>query len=424
MLRILKFLISLVLILNFTSRLAAAEARLTWEDCVKEAAKQNLDLISSREALYQTIADKYIVKSDLLPQLTTEASGIRSQTDPDKKPGNKYTYGVSGQQLLFDGSKIESDVASASQEVKAAQYDYDVTSSDVRLDLSIAFTELLRANALLEVTKNIAQRRRQNLELVELLYNAGREHKGSLAITKADLSQAELDIVEARRSIELSQRRLLTELGRSTFSPINVTGSLEAKFEDREKPNFELLAETTPFLNELIANKEAARFGVKSAKANYYFPKVYANAGIGKDDDKILPHKTQWSAGLKISYALYEGGKRLAQIKKSRSKLGQTVVDERSGRDGVIYTLQDTWTDWQNAIDEVRVMRELLEASRLRAQITQAEYANGLVLFDNWTIIEDELSKSKKAYLNSLADTLVAEAYWIQAKGGTLEDAE
>ena len=235
-------------ILNCTSYMAVGEVTLTWEDCVREAAEHHPDLISSREKLNQTRAEKSIVESDLLPQVTTEASGIRSKTNPGRA-GNKYTYGLGGEQLLFDGFKIASDVASASREVKAAQYDYDVTSSNVRLSLRVAFVELLRANALLEVTKNIAERRRQNLELVELLYNAGREHKGSLAITRADLAQAELDIIEAGRNIELSQRRLLKELGRSTFSPINVKGSLEAKLEDREKPDFEFLAETTPFLN-------------------------------------------------------------------------------------------------------------------------------------------------------------------------------
>jgi len=403
--------------------MATGEVTLTWEYCVKEAAERNPGLISSREKLNQARSEKSIVESGLLPQIVTEASGKRSETDP-ARPGNKYTYGVGGEQLVFDGFKIASDVSAASREIKAAQYNYYVASSNVRLNLRVAFVELLRANALLQVTKNIAERRRQNLELVELLYNAGREHKGSLAITRADLSQAELDIIMAVRNIELSRRRLLKELGRSTFSPVNIKGSLEEKPDDHEKPEFEILAETTPFLNELIEKKEAARFEAKAAKANYFFPTVYATAAVGKNENKLLPSENEWSLGMKISYPLYEGGKRIAQIKKSEYKFGQTKADEKSGRDGVIYTLQDTWTEWQNALDEIGVIREFFEASKLRAEITQAEYANGLALFDNWTIIEDELSRSKKAYLNSLADALIAEAYWIQARGGTLENEE
>ena len=385
--------------------------------------RDNPQLARAREILNQSRASKLIVESGLLPQITTQASGKRSDTGSGK-PGNSYTYGLSGEQLVFDGFKIASDVSAAIREINAAQYNYDVISSNVRLNLKIAFVELLRARALLMVTENISQRRRQNLELVTLLYNAGREHKGSFAIAKADLAQAELEITEARRNIELSQRRLLKELGLPVFIPIEIQGTLEEKSENREKPEFELLAETTPFLNELVFKKEAARFEVKSAKANYIFPKVYADASIGKTDDRILPAENEWSFGLRFSYPLYEGGSRTAEIKKSKARLGETEADERGGRDEVVYTLQETWTGWQNAIDNVGVRREFLGASELRAEITRAEYSNGLALFDNWAIIEDELSRNKKAYLNSLADTLIEKAYWIQAKGGTLENAE
>ena len=41
--------------------------------------------------------------------------------------------------------------------------------------------------------------------------------------------------------------------------------------------------------------------------------------------------------------------------------------------------------------------------------------------FDNWTIIQDNLVKAKKAFLDAQANGLFAEAGWIQAKGETLE---
>jgi len=400
-----------------------AQDYLTWNGCVEQALSNNPELVSARERLNQTRQDKAIVESGLFPQLTTAASVGRSQ-GPSQKAANKYTYGLRGEQLIFDGFKTASDVAASSREITAAQYDYYVISSNVRLDLRIAFVELLRAYALLEVTENIAKRRWQNSDLVDLLYQAGREHKGSLYKAKADLEQAKFEIVEANRNIALSQRRLLKAMGYAHFISVRVDGRLEEQRDDRREPDFELLSETTPFLNELIAKKETARFELKSAKADYFFPKVYADASLGKNDDKILSNENDWAFGLKFSYPLYEGGKRIANIKKMSASLGESEAIERSGRDGVIYTLQETWTRWQNAVDRIGVRFAYLEASKLRAKITQAEYANGLALFDNWDIIEDELSNDKKSYLNSLAEALIAKSYWIQAKGGILEDAE
>ncbi len=83
-------------------------------------------------------------------------------------------------------------------------------------------------------------------------------------------------------------------------------------------------------------------------------------------------------------------------------------------------TLQDTWTKFQDAVDTVEVEKNFLNATQERAKITRALYSNGLVPFDNWTIIEDDLVRSKKSLLVAQANALIAEANWILAQGRTL----
>jgi len=86
----------------------------------------------------------------------------------------------------------------------------------------------------------------------------------------------------------------------------------------------------------------------------------------------------------------------------------------------VILTLGETWKNLQDAIDNVSVEKMFLGAAQERAKIAQAQYSNGIINFDDWIIIEDNLVSAKKAYLNVQANLLITEANWVQAKGGTL----
>ncbi len=66
---------------------AVAEDTLTWEDCIKEALKNHPDLISGKEKVKQTEADRDITSSARVPQVTSEMNGRRSkaatQTETD-----------------------------------------------------------------------------------------------------------------------------------------------------------------------------------------------------------------------------------------------------------------------------------------------------------------------------------------------------
>ena len=61
--------------------------------------------------------------------------------------------------------------------------------------------------------------------------------------------------------------------------------------------------------------------------------------------------------------------------------------------------------------------KRFLAASEERAKIAQAQYSVGLITFDNWTIIEDDLVSARKTFLDVEIAALLAQANWIQSKG-------
>ena len=396
-----------------------AEETLTWEDCVREALKNHPDLVSGKEKVKQAEADKDITSSAMLPQVTSEVSGNRSKTEGESEI-DTYSYRVRGNQLLFDGFKTSSDKKAATETVTAQRYNYDVISSNIRLNLRKAFTSLLRAQELISLTEEIAKRRRQNVELVQLRYEAGREHRGALLTAEADLAEAAFEVAQAKRNLSVAHRELSKELGRKELLPVTVEGAFDITEVNRERPDFDFIADSTPFLKELISQKEATRLGLKSAKADF-FPQVYLNASFGETDSDWPPRDNEWSAGLTLSFPIFEGGSRIARVAKAKSQLRQLQAEERSGRDVVILTLEETWKTLQDAIDNVSVRRKFLEANQERAKIASAQYSTGLITFDDWIIIENNLVNAKKAHLNAQANLLVAEANWFQAQGGTLE---
>ena len=397
-----------------------ADQVFNWDDCLKEAKSNHPDLLSARDKVDQARAGKAAARSNLLPQLSTSVSAKTSESSGSDQ-SETYAYSVSGEQLLFDGFKTRHKVNKADQTLKASEFDYQVTSSNIRLRLRRAFVLLLRAQELVGLTESIALRRRQNVELIQLRYKAGREHRGSLLTEEANLAQADFEAVQAKRNLDLAQHRLNKELGRPQIIPLKVAGALEVVNLDRGKKDFEVLAKSTPFLQELTAKKEAARLGLETAKADF-FPRIYAATSIGRSDS-VWPAETEtWSAKVSVSFPIFEGAGRLAEVSRSRAALSQAKAVQNSGRDTVMFTLAETWVDFEDAVDKILVQNKFLEAAGERARITQAQYSTGLISFDDWIIIENDLVKTKKSFLDTQANALLAEADWFQAKGGTLDD--
>jgi outer membrane protein TolC len=416
-----KEFIHIGIILFFAIAVYAEEEQVfSWQDCVRAAVSNNPMLVSANEEVRQTEADKKIVQSTGMPRIIADLAGSKSERAGSETQTESYSLGISGRQLLYDGSKTSKAVKEAEENINASVYSYTVVSSDVRLALRTAFVELMHTQELILLTENIALRRRQNLKLVNLRYEAGREHKGSLLTSEADLARAEFEVAQAKRAIPVKQWQLYKELGVDKIRPLRVKKEFSIQGDYSARPDIEYIADTTPFLNELMARKEAARYNLQSAKADFY-PKVYLNGSIGTASSDFPPDQGEWSAGLSLSLPIFEGGSRIAEVSGAESRLQKAEADERSGKYSVLVSLENAWKDLRDSITNVSVQKKFQDAAEERAMIASAQYESGLTSFDDWVIIENSLVIARKTHLRARADMLLAEANWIQAIGGTLE---
>lgn len=395
-----------------------AEEILTWEDCLKEAAKNQPDLIAAKEAVIQSRQDQKIAKSGALPtfsgNLNVSAVGSSGESSSNS------SYGLSGSQLLFDGMKTSNSIASAKESVRAADYSYQFTSANARLQLRQAFVNLLKAQELITLTEQILSLRKSNLELITLRYESGTEHKGALLTAKANLSEAQYELNSAKRGLETARRVLNQALGRKEFLSLSVKGDLNAVKTEEIRPDFEKLTRQNPSVLKIIAQKNAAAFDVKSSRGEFW-PSVSINGDIGKTGHQWPPSGHENSAGLSVTWPFFNGGANTAQLAKSQSVYRQLDEELLSSRNNVLVNLETAWNALSDAAEKVNVQKGFLAAVEEREKIAQAQYTIGLMTFDNWTIIEDDLVSTRKTFLEVRANAMLAEANWVNAKGETLE---
>ncbi len=412
---------------------ARAAETLTWGQCLSEAASNHPDLRAAAAAVRKAEAQVAVDQGGLYPTVSISGSGNRSGNFTDggggsslastSSGGNGYWSAVaSASQLLFDGGKTRNTISSDRETAKASQYAADVISSSTRYALRTAFVQLLTAQQQVKLAAEIVEIRRHSLRLIGLLYKSGSENIGSYSKAKADLAQAEFELAQAARGLKVAQAVLCTQLGRRNISVLAVSAPFTATESVGARPDFDQLVRDHPSFRQLAAQSEASRYGLEAARSAFV-PKVTLSSSVGNSAfPSIPPERINWLVGFNVSVPIYQGGTGKATVAMARASLNQFAANEESGYLSLLRTLEQSWKNFRDAAENVDVQKLYLAAAAERAKISDAQYSSGLVTFNDWTIIEDNLVSAKKSYLTARSTLLTAEAAWVQAKGGTFEE--
>jgi len=393
--------------------------RLTWEECVRLATAHNPDLEGSREGVLNSDAVRMGAYSTLYPQITASFGDTRSYTGHTLSAPSNYStaYGaqLSISQMIFNGFATKGNIDQARAQLALAFANLNAEKASISFDLKSAFAQLLYAQQLIDLSRNVIDIRQNTARLVKLLYEGGNEDKGAMLLSQANLDQATFNLDQAVRTCDLSGIQLAVVIGQDLPAPIQGVGELKTDALPA-KPDFRKLAVLTPAYFQKQAQADAAAAGITLAQSGFY-PTISASASGALAEAQFPPQNRSWSTGFTVSYPIFEGGQTYFDVKAARASLRQALAGLRSGTDQAALTLAQTFKALVDAEDNVHIQEELLDATALRYKIAEARYRNGLMSFQDFDTIIDSYVAQQTTYLTSQRDAVIAEANWEQVKG-------
>ena len=403
------------LVLTHTT-LAQTNALPGWEQCLEQTRASSPELVSARAAVRQLEFGATSASSGFLPQISASASASRGQSEVR---GSWFDTEGSGadvnlSQDLFSGGGNVAARKRALAQLEIGQEQYRKALADVELRVRLAYLDVLYAQNLIDLTDKIRGRRSNNVRLIQLRFDGGRENAGSLARSKAQLAQAAFEVREARRALNYALRNLASAMGLKNPGP-GVSGDLAAKSPD-EIADFDGLMEQTP--EYLIARTqiEASKQGMKVARSGR-FPSIVFNASAGINSGNYDVYDGRWNMSLGAAIPLYTGNRLKSDVAAAKERIVQSEMDLLNTANTLLATLQQRWNSYADAVESEAVQKGLLDAELLRAEISTAKYKQGLLSYEDWDQIESTLISQGKTHLQLRRSAESERARWRNTLG-------
>jgi outer membrane protein TolC len=412
---------------------------LTWERCVRLATLNNPDLVASHESLRSYEAKYGGSYSAYFPQITATTGGTYTHTSSNQAGGagtltsldgsslssgsfgetanmlHQYTASVTLSQTIYDGGLTPGNVAQAGANYRAQIAAFVLEKSLISYDLKSAFAQLLYAQELVTLTEQIVKRRRSDADMIHLKYDGGRENKGSWLLGESDYRQAVLDFHNAQRNVVVSQHQLAQIMGLKLKAPVVAVGQL-ITHTPPATPDLDKLAVETPTHFQQVSNTEASRAGITIARSEF-LPTVTTSVSLEREDEKFFPKSSGWNAGFSVSLPIFDGGKNYFDVKASEASLRQALANLQSSDDNSVYTLAQDYSTLISDIEAVGVNQTTVAAQKVRSEIGEGQYSNGLISFTDFNLIENDLVTAQNQELQSRRDAVIAEGNWEYAQG-------
>jgi outer membrane protein len=392
----------------FAPQTTAATRTITFEEAVDIALERNLGLLlaGNRRGLDDASVSDALWR--FLPDLRMSVSGNRSfdktQTGTGGTSwtsGNSLSAGLSSGVTLFDGFANTSSLREARFEQAAGNLDYGRARQTVVFQVITDYLALIEATEQERVRLENLAAQQEQIERVWALVEEGERPINELYQQEANVAEAKLALVEARRTLELSRVDLVQTLhldpleeiyfaipSADELDPGEVTGTYAALVRNAFLARSDLAAETERLSasEERVTQAKANRWPTLSLSGN--FTSRYSDA---TDDDFFGQLDDRQSAGVGLSFSFP-----IFDRMQTRNATHRAEINLENAEIALDQLRQEVALQVRRAVLDRDAARESLSAAKTRVAAARESllYTNERYLAGATTLFEVTLARA------------------------------
>jgi outer membrane protein TolC len=355
-------------------------------------------------------------------QITLDTTGGGSNADVIQPPPAHETFGSLQNTLTVPlpiGARPRLAIEQARAELDAAQALYDSARLSLTQDVSTAYYDLLRKQALLQIAQETLAAAQRQLSEAQRRLTAG-------DVAQLDVLRAQVPVASAQAG--LYQAETAAAVARQTLNSL-VGQPLDAAL---------VVAEVPPAVITLPFTLDEAR-----SLALQYSPQLRAAAATARADEAALRSARRWRepalslqaidlrSGDKTSFSredtiqasltipLSDGGVGRARTREAKAALEQARAQAEAARRTLLVTVSSAYLIASSSSRQVAAAQVAQEIAQISYDKTVLGYRNGLFPFTDVLNAQAALTQSRIAYRQALYDAAVAISTLDNAIGRT-----
>jgi outer membrane protein TolC len=304
--------------------------------------------------------------------------------------------------------------------VDIAQLQTERAYQTVANDVAAAYYQVLRARSLRRIAAESVRRGQDDLDVARKLAKGGVVEREKVLRAEVALAQAQraLDVTEEAQAVAVAALNLAIGLNVSAATGVVDTADV---------PPFtmslaECLQAAVGGRREFQVARESvqvAQEGTRVARADFA-PRIVAE-GYLNDFQQASPrgHADLALGFIKLEWGLFEGGKRVAELRVADSRVREALAEADSIADTIAFQVNQAYRQMVAARKGIDRSRPAVDQSRETYRLVVARSRQGDATPAELTEAEATLTRAEQDYSNSVYDYLTALERLQYAMGAT-----
>ncbi|MFA6147643.1 MAG: TolC family protein [bacterium] len=366
-------------------------------------------------------AEAFGLKMNQEKLLASDFLDVRNFNSPP--PRNDFIATLSLEQPLF-APKAYIGYGMAKTEAAAKGLDLYRRKEDAVYRVLTAVLDVHTARQFVEVAGQGLSDAREHQRIAESLEAAGMGLSSDVLRAKVAVASAESGKVTAENRLEIARRRLALAMGEPGAPPVDVIGP-PPEFPDPGKSEGEGVGGTARADLRSSSLRVANAVRYVRLRQSGYLPDVGLAAAyqVDAEDSPFSPDNRSWKVGVGLTWNLFDGMRREAELGKAAAELRRAKAYDRGVRDQAAFEAAQAELGVKEATLRGEIARAALASAEEGVRLLKSRYENHLGRMVDLLDAQTALDGARAARIRAENDVRLSRAQRLYASGGLLSFA-